>query len=99
MFFVTMQPEILTAASSDLQAIGAAVSAQNAAAAAPTTGVMPVAADTVSALTAAQFNAHAAAYQTVSTQAGAIQQMFVATLGSSAGSYTATEAADAVGTR
>jgi hypothetical protein len=92
-----MQPEILTAASSDLQAIGAAVSAQNAAAAAPTTEVMPAAADAVSALTAAQFNAHAAAYQTVSTQADAIHQMFVETLRSSAGCYAATEVANAVG--
>ncbi|PQM48634.1 hypothetical protein C1Y40_01140 [Mycobacterium talmoniae] len=33
MSFVTTQPEILTAASGDLQAIGAALSAQNAAAA------------------------------------------------------------------
>lgn len=98
MSFVTTQPEMLTAASSDLQAIGVAVSAQNAAAAAPTTGVMPAAADAVSALTAAQFNAHAAQYQKISTEAAAIHQMFVQTLRSSAGSYAATEAANAVGT-
>lgn len=96
MSFVTTQPELLTAASGDLQAIGAAVSAQNAAAAAPTTGVVPAAADTVSALTAAQFNAHAALYQSVSAQAVAIHQMFVETLRGSAGCYAATEAANAV---
>ncbi|MGH3562237.1 MAG: PE family protein [Mycobacterium sp.] len=96
MSFVTTQPEILTAASSDLQAIGAAVSAQNAAAAVPTTRVVPAAADAVSALTAAQFNVHAALYQTVSAQAAAIDQMFVETLRSSAGSYAATEAANAL---
>jgi hypothetical protein len=97
MSFVTMQPEILTAASNDLQAIGATVSAQNAASAAPTTGLIPAAADAVSALTAGQFNAHAAAYQAVSNQAAAIHQMFVETLRSSAGSYAATEVANAVG--
>ncbi|OBI49049.1 PE family protein [Mycobacterium kyorinense] len=97
MSFVTMQPEMLTAASGELQAIGAAVTAQNAAAAAPTATVMPAAADAVSALTAAQFNAHAALYQTVSTQAAAIHEMFVQTLRSSAVSYAATEVANAIG--
>lgn len=95
MSFVTTQPEVLTAAAGDLQAIGSAVSAQNAAAATPTAGVIPAAADEVSALTAAQFAAHATLYQAVSAQAAAIHEMFVNTLGVSAGSYAATEAANA----
>jgi hypothetical protein len=98
MSYVTTQPEALTAASATLQGIGSGVSAQNAAAAAPTTGVIPAAADAVSALTAAQFAAHAQMYQAVSAQAAAIHEMFVATLGTSAGSYAATEAANAVAT-
>jgi hypothetical protein len=69
---------------------------QNAAAAAPTTGVVPAAADEVSALTATQFAMHAQMYQAVSAQAAAIHDMFVSTLGTSAGSYAATEAANAV---
>ena len=96
MSFVTTQPEALAAAASNLEGIGAGVSAQNAAVAAPTTGVVPAAADAVSALTAAQFAAHAQMYQAVSAQAAAIHEMFVATLGTSAGSYAATEAANAV---
>ncbi|MEZ0365123.1 PE family protein [Mycobacterium sp. pUA109] len=96
MSFVTTQPELLTAAAGNLQSIGSALSAQNAAAAAPTTGVIPAAADEVSALTATQFAAHATLYQTVSAQAAAIHEMFVNTLGVSAGSYAATEAANAV---
>ena len=52
MSFVTTQPEALAAAALNLQGIGSGVSAQNAAAAAPTTGVVPAAADAVSALTA-----------------------------------------------
>ena len=96
MSFVTTQPEALAAAASNLQGIGSGVSAQNAAAAAPTIGVVPAAADAVSALTAAQFAAHAQMYQAVSAQAAAIHEMFVATLGTSAGSYAATEAANAV---
>ena len=38
MSFVTTQPEMLTAAANQLQGIGTAIAAQNAAAAAPTTG-------------------------------------------------------------
>ncbi|MGB3521466.1 MAG: PE family protein, partial [Mycobacterium sp.] len=53
------------------------------------------AADEVSALTAAQFAAHAGLYQTVAAQASAIHDMFVATLKSSSASYAATEAANA----
>jgi hypothetical protein len=95
MSFVTTQPEALTAAAGSLQGIGSSMSAQNATAAAPTTGVVPAAADEVSALTAAQFAAHAEMYQSVSAQAAAIHEMFVNTLGTSAASYAATEAANA----
>ena len=66
MSFVTTQPEALSAAATSLQGIGSGLAAQNAAAAAPTTGVVPAAADEVSALTAAQFAAHAQLYQAVS---------------------------------
>ena len=55
----------------------------------------PAAADEVSALTAAQFAAHAQLYQAVAAQAAAIHEQFVNTLGTSAGSYAATEAANA----
>jgi hypothetical protein len=95
MSFVTTQPEMLTVAAASLQGIGSAMTAGNTAAAAPTTGVVPAAADEVSALTAAQFAAHAQMYQAISAQAAAIHELFVNTLGSSAGSYAATEAANA----
>jgi hypothetical protein len=96
MSFVTADPESLTAAAASLSGIGSAISAQNAAAAAPTTGVAPAAADEVSALTAAQFAAHAEMYQAVSTHAAAIHQLLVRTLEVSASSYAATEAANAI---
>jgi PE family len=98
MSFVTTQPEALTSAASALQGLGSAMDAQNAAAAAPTTGVVPAAGDEVSALTAAQFAAHASLYQAVSAQATAIHELFVTTLGTSAASYAATEAANAAAT-
>jgi PE family len=96
MSFVTTQPEALSAAAGNLQGIGANVAAHNAATACPTTALVPAAADEVSALTAAQFSAHAQVYQAVSAQAAAIHEMFVSTLSTSAGSYAATEAANAV---
>ena len=96
MSFVSTQPEALTAAAGDLQSIGSAMTGQNAAATAPTTGVVPAAADEVSALTTTQFAMHAQMYQAVSAQATAIHDMFVSTLGTSADSYAATEAANAV---
>lgn len=99
MSYVTTQPEALSAAAASLQGIGSALSAQNAAAATPTTGVVPAAADEVSALTAAQFAAHAQMYQLVSAQAAAIHEMFVNALDTSAGSYAATEAANAAASR
>ncbi|MBV8290477.1 MAG: PE family protein, partial [Mycobacterium sp.] len=49
-----------------------------------------------SALTATQFGVHAQIYQAVSAQAEAIHQLFVSTLGTSATSYAATEAANAI---
>jgi hypothetical protein len=96
MSFVTTQPEALSAAATSLAGIGTTMSAQNAAVAAPTTGVIPAAADEVSALTATQFAVHAQMYQAVSAQAEAIHQLFVSTLGTSATSYAATEAANAI---
>jgi hypothetical protein len=96
MSFVSTQPAELSTATENLQGIGSAMTAQNAAVAAPTTGVLPAAADAVSALTAAQFATHAEMYQAISAQAAAIQEMFVDTLGASAGSYAATEAANAI---
>ena len=95
MLYVTTQPEALTATAANLAGIGAMMSAQNAAAAAPTTGVIPPAADQVSALAATQFAVHAQMYQAISAQAEAIHQQLVSTLEINATSYAATEAANA----
>jgi PE family len=97
MSFVTTHPEALAAAAGSLQGIGSALRAQNAAVAAPTTGVESAAADQVLALTAALFAAHAQIYEAVNAPAAAIHELlFVNTLGMSSGSYAATEAANVV---
>ena len=96
MSFVSTHPEMMTAVAGNFQTIGSAMAANNSAAAGPTTGVIPAAADEVSALTATQFAMHAEMYQAISAQADAIHQQFVATLSASAASYAATEAANAM---
>ncbi|OSC40510.1 PPE family protein, SVP subgroup [Mycobacterium decipiens] len=91
MSFLTTVPEELTAAAAQLGTIGAAMAAQNAAAAAPTTAIAPAALDEVSALQAALFTAYGTFYQQVSAEAQAMHDMFVNTLGFSAGTYGVTE--------
>ncbi|WP_068189428.1 PE family protein [Mycobacterium sp. UM_CSW] len=91
MSIVITQPGALAAAADEMHALNALVRAGNAAAAAPTTGVVPAAADLVSMLTAAQFASHARLFQEVSAQAAAMRELLAATLGVSAGSYEATE--------
>jgi hypothetical protein len=98
MSFVSIVPETLSTAADNLQSVGLRLQTQNSAAVAPTTGLIPPAADEVSALTAMQFTAHAHAYQAVSAQAAAIHQMFVTMLAAGADSYATTEAANAVAT-
>jgi hypothetical protein len=96
MSFVTTRPETLSTAAGNWASIGSALTAGNAAASGPTVGLVPAAADEVSAVTAAQFAMHAQMYQAVSAQAKAIHDQFVAMLSSSAASYEATEAANAL---
>ena len=92
---VIAQPEVLAAVAGKLHSINEGLRAGNAAAAAPTVGIVPAAGDLVSALTATQFASHAEVYQTVSAQAAAVQRLLATMLGASAGSYAATEAANA----
>ncbi len=99
MSFVTTRPETLAATAGDLEGIGSAMSAETAAAAAPTTAVAPAAADEVSAAVAARFTAQGQLYQTMAAQAQAIHQQFVATLSASSAAYAATEAANATAAR
>ncbi|HZU46303.1 MAG TPA: PE family protein, partial [Mycobacterium sp.] len=96
MSFVKTLPEALAAAATQLEALGSSMAAENGAAAAPTTAIAPAASDEVSALQAGIFSTYGQLYQTASTQAQAIHQQFVSLLGTSAGSYGETEAANQV---
>lgn len=94
MSFVTTRPG--SPAAGQLHGVGSATAARKATAVTPTTGVVPAAADEVSALTATQFAARSAVCQVASAQAGAAHDLFVSILGASAGSYSATGAANMV---
>ncbi|OBI15061.1 hypothetical protein A5713_24425 [Mycobacterium sp. E2497] len=95
MSFLTTVPELLQAAAGQLQAIGSAVTTANSTAAFSITGVVPAAADEVSAMTAAAFAGYGQQYQAISAEASMIHEEFVKALGLSADSYSATEAANA----
>jgi hypothetical protein len=95
MSFLFTDPNALTSASGSILNIGVGMASGNAAAAGPTTGVVPPASDPVSALTAAQFATHAQLYQAISAQAAAVHEQMVSTLGTNAGAYSAAEAANA----
>lgn len=99
MSFVTAYPQLMEAAVSDLQTIGAALAVGNGVAAGPTTAVVPAAADEVSELTAAQFAVHAQRYQVLAARSVRIQEFLVATLAANADLYSATEAANAAAAR
>jgi hypothetical protein len=94
MSFLITQPDMLDAAAGELHGINAAMREGNSAAAIPTTGVVPAAADAVSILTAAQFCLHARHFQAISAQAAAVREQIATTLAVSAGSYAATESAN-----
>lgn len=91
---VIVGAEILAATAQALHALDAALQAESAALAAPTTGVVPAAADVVSLLTAAQFASHATLYQDVSAHAAVARKQLATMLAISSGSYTATEDAN-----
>ncbi|OBK27622.1 hypothetical protein A5634_22410 [Mycobacterium asiaticum] len=96
MSFLAVAPDWVTAAAADLESIGSALNAANAAAALPTTGIATAAADEVSTAVAALFSGFGREYQALNTQLSAFQQQFQLLLGSAAGSYATAEAAASV---
>ena len=95
MSFLTTIPQELLSAAAQLEGIGTSLTAQNAAAAAPTTSIAPPAADQVSLLQAGVFSSYGTLYQQIAAEAQVVQQQFVSTLGLSSGTYTDTEASNA----
>lgn len=91
MSYVLAAPEMMTSAATDLATIGSDLSGAHTAAAAPTVGLVPAAADEVSASVAHLFSQHAGAYQALAGQAAAFHEQFVQNLKSSAASFVGIE--------
>jgi hypothetical protein len=93
--FVTVVPEFVGQAAAQLEDIRSALNAANAAAAAPTTGLLAAGADEVSAAVATLFSGHGQAFQALNGQVAAFHDQFVQTLSAAGGAYTAGEGANA----
>jgi hypothetical protein len=85
----------MVTATGGLQSLGSQMVSGNAAAAAPTTGVLGPATDETSQLMAACFATHGGVYQAVGGVAAAMHELLVGMLGSNAATYEATEAINA----
>ena len=95
MSFVTAAPDLVEAAAQDLAGIRSSLMEASASVAAPTTGVVPAAADEVSAGVAALFGNFGKEFQAVSAQAQAFHAEFVSAMNAGAAAYASTEAANA----
>ncbi|OOK78332.1 PE family protein [Mycobacterium kansasii] len=92
MSYLAAAPEALAAAASNVAGIGSEISAANAAAAVPTTGVTASAADAVSAQVATLFSSHGQVYQRLSAQLATFHDQFVQALSAGANAYASAEA-------
>ena len=91
MAYVLADPEMMTAAASDLATIGSDLSAAHLVAAARTTSVIPAAADDVSAGIANLMSTHARAFQAMAQSASTFHQQFTHNINAAAASYSSAE--------
>ncbi|WP_264917398.1 PE family protein, partial [Mycobacterium kiyosense] len=89
---VVAAPEALEAVSAKLAGIGAAVRSAAASAAPATVGLVPAAADEVSAAVSNFFGDFAREFQTLDAQVGLAHERFVSTMSASAAAYAGAEA-------
>src|SRR4051812_27629286 len=94
MSFVVAVPEALEAAATELASIGSGIGAATAAAATATTGLLPAAADEISAAIAAAFSGHGQSFQALSAQVAAFHDQFVTATQAGASAYASAEAAN-----
>ncbi|EUA00947.1 PE family protein [Mycobacterium kansasii 732] len=95
MSFVITAPQTMAAAATDLADISSTISSANAAAAAPTTGLVAAGADEVSAAISGLFNAYAREFQALSAQAATFHEQLVSLLNGGAAAYLGAEIANA----
>jgi hypothetical protein len=87
-------PELIAETATDLASIGSTFSEAHIAAATPTIGLVPAAADEVSEAVAHLFSRYAGDYHALAGQAAASQHQFVQNVKASAVSYASAEAAN-----
>ncbi|MCV7093271.1 PE family protein, partial [Mycobacterium interjectum] len=93
--YVIAAPAVVASVAADLRSIGSALTQAHATAVGPTTGLLAAGADEVSAAVAALFGSHAQAFQDLGARAAAFHAEFVQAMQAAAGSYAASEAANA----
>src|SRR5271166_4659521 len=86
------QPQAIAEAATNVAGIRSAISAANAAAAGPTSGVLAAAGDEVSAAVANVFGLYGQEYQAVIRQAAAFHEQFVQALAAAGSAYAQAEA-------
>jgi hypothetical protein len=95
MSFVIAAPDLVQGAAQELAGIRTSLAEAAATIAGPTTGVVPAAADEVSAAISALFGNFGQEFQLVSAQAQAFHTQFVSLMNAGAGAYLSTEVANA----
>lgn len=95
MSLLSVAPDIVSAASGNLDNLGSALRSASAAAAGQTTAVVAPAADEISAAITALLGSHAQEFQAVNAQAAAFHDEFVSNLNGGAAQYVAAELANA----
>ncbi|ORW50301.1 hypothetical protein AWB90_07070 [Mycobacterium paraense] len=91
---LNVMPEMVSAASGNLQNLGSALRSANAAAASQTTAIAAPAADEVSSAISAALGAHGQEFQAISAQAATFHDEFVNLLSGGAAQYLNAEAAN-----
>ncbi|BBX72884.1 PecA family PE domain-processing aspartic protease [Mycobacterium shinjukuense] len=94
MSLVSIAPEVVLSAATELTGIGSTISAANAAAAAPTVGLPAMGADEVSAAVATLFARYGQQYQALAGQVATSYDQFTRNVVSSVNAYTAVETAN-----
>ena len=92
--YVTTEPQIMSAVATDVEGIGSAISAANAAAVGPTSGLLAPAADEVSAAITNLFGAYSRDYHAVVKQAAAFHNEFTQALAAAGNAYANAEGAN-----
>ncbi|WP_415624167.1 PE family protein, partial [Mycobacterium intermedium] len=95
MSYLVAVPELVTAAATQVAGIGSSLSAANAAAAVPITGLAAAAGDEVSAAIATLFSNYGQVYQALSAEAAVFQSQFVQALSAAGNAFAVAEAANA----